>query len=609
MKPDKLDKLVRLHDEAARSAAGNGAEVRRYGISASPGIVVGKAFLKDSEYLVVHETSIGESDVENEIEKFRQSLKETRQELERVKRDIADRMGEDHARIFDAHLMILDDVLVVDDTISMIRDDRKNAAAAFQQVIDRVMVSFGEIDDEYLKDRYVDIKDVKRRVIRALLGRESGSAESPTEPSVIVAHDLSPSETAQLDRRMTLAYATDSGGRTSHTAILARSQGVPAVVGLEDLFTIVKNGDRLIVDGNTGCVVVNPTEETMEIYQGEIKRFKELEEQLLTLTGYPAVTLDGKEFKLCANLDLPEEVKTVPEYGGQGVGLFRTEYFFIAQEYLPSEDEQYKVYRSVAEAMGDKPVVIRTLDIGGDKIVGYLHRSAELNPFMGWRGIRFCLTRKDIFKTQLRAIYRATAHGNVKIMFPMIAQVEEVLEAKEICKEVMEELRRDRVRFNEKAELGIMIETPAAVAMADALAKEVAFFSLGTNDLIQYTLAVDRGNSKISHLYQNLHPGIIRFIRQTVDAAHKRDIHVSVCGEMCGDPLAVLMLIGMGVDELSCSPNQIPEIKKIIRSVTADECKALVKRVIRFRTTNEIEAAIEKFLQERSNSHNGGEQE
>ena len=574
-------------------------EIHKIGISAAPGIVIGKAFLKDSDILVAPQTRVDATQVDSEVERFQKALGDTKEELDRIKADIAEQMGEDHARIFDAHQMILDDVMVVDDTTKRIREELQNAAWAFQDTINRVMSSFGQIEDEYLKDRYVDINDVSRRVIRNLMGGKASAAGAPGEPVIIVAHELSPSDTAQLQRSMTLAFATDSGGRTSHTAILARSQGVPAVVGLENLFPLVNNGDTLVVDGNTGCVIVNPRPETLQDYEQEITRFKQLEEQLLTLTGYPAITLDNKEFELVANLDLPEEVDSVIEYGGQGIGLFRTEYFFISHDYLPAEEEQYQVYRGVVETMGDMPVVIRTLDIGGDKIVSYLHNSAELNPFMGWRGIRFCLTRKDIFKTQLRAIYRASAHGKIKIMFPMIAQLEEVLEAKEICAEVREELKAGGYAFDENVELGIMVETPSAVAIADALAREVSFFSIGTNDLIQYTLAVDRGNSKIAYLYQNLHPSIIRFLKMTVDAAHKRGIKVSICGEMCNDPLSVLVLIGLGVDQFSCSPNMMPEIKRIIRSVTLDECKALVKRVRRLRTTSEIENTIEAFLHAR----------
>jgi phosphotransferase system enzyme I (PtsI) len=574
-------------------------EVRKHGISASPGIVVGSAFLMDSEILVVPTIHVAQERVETEINRFNIALKATRNELHAIKSSLADQLGEDHAKIFDAHLLILDDIMVVEDTIKAVRNERLSAASAFQRVVSEVVSSFKEVQDEYLKDRYADILDVKKRVLRKLLGKKREGFDKPLTPSIVIAHDLAPGDTAQLDRNLALAYATDLGGRTSHTAILARSQGVPAVVGLENLFSNVQNGDTVIVDGNVGTVILNPTPDTIREYKKEIERFKKLEEQLLTLTGYPAITLDEKRVHLVANIDLPEEVDSVLSYGAEGIGLFRSEYFFIAQEDLPTEEEQYAIYRYVVQKMGNNPVIIRTLDIGGDKIVRYLHSSAELNPFMGWRGIRFCLTRKDIFKTQLRAIYRASAHGKVKIMFPMISQVEEVIKAKEICEEVRAELGQGRFHFDENAEIGIMIETPSAVAMADALAQEVSFFSVGTNDLIQYTLAVDRGNSKIAHLYQNLQPSIIRFLKMTVEAAHKGKITVGLCGEMCGDPLSVPILIGLGFDDLSCSPNMIPEVKKIIRSVTFDECKSLVKRTYRHRTVAGIEACVKDFLKGR----------
>ncbi len=571
-------------------------ELHLKGISASPGIVIGRIFLKGFEVLTVPVFKIPANKVQIEIEKFNSALQQTRKELIELKSRLAASMGEDHAKIFDAHMMILSDTLAIDDTVKMIESEKKNAAAAFQSVLISIVSSFKNIEDEYLKDRYTDIMDVKRRVLRKLLGKDKRSFEKPAEPSVIVAHDLSPGDTAQFERDLTLGYATDVGGRTSHTAILARSQGIPAVVGLERLSSVVENGDTLIIDGNCGMVVLNPSKATLALYRKEIERFGKLEEQLLTLTGYPAVTLDKRKIVLAANIDMPQELESVREHGGQGIGLFRTEYFFIAQEHLPTEEEQYRLYKQVLEEMDGKFVIIRTLDIGGDKIVRYLHNSAELNPFMGWRGIRFCLARKDIFKTQLRAIYRASTYGKVKIMFPMISQVEEVLRAKEICAEVRGELKRDRFKIDEEVPIGIMVETPSAVAAAEMLAKEAAFFSIGTNDLIQYTLAVDRGNSKISNLYQNLHPSIIRFIKSTVDEAHKRKIPVGICGEMCADPLSIVVLIGLQLDEFSCSPYVIPEAKKIIRSVTFDECKSLVKRLLQYSLVSEIEKCARDFL-------------
>ena len=571
-------------------------ELERRGISASPGIVIGTAFVRNGGRIRVSRRTVETAAVDAEVTRFDKALADTGREIRAFKSDIAGKMGDEHARIFDAHLLILDDAMLTQETRALIRTSRLNAAAAFETVIDRVIDSIGGIEDEYLKERTIDVRDVKKRVIQQLVGGGQRATHRPVEPSVIVAHDLSPSDTAQLDRHTVLAYVTDSGGRTSHTAIIARSQGVPAVVGLENLIDHVETGDTVIVDGNTGTVIVNPAASTVDVYRQEIARFRELEEQLLTLTGYPAQTLDGRAFALCANIDSPAEVESAVDHGGQGVGLFRTEYYFISQDYLPTEDEQYKVYRQVAEKMEGKPVVIRTLDIGGDKIAGYLHRSPELNPFLGWRGIRFCLTRKDIFKTQLRAIYRASAHGNVRIMFPMISQVEEIVRAKEICAEVREDLKRERYKFADDVPIGMMIETPSAVALADHFSREAAFFSIGTNDLIQYTMAVDRGNSKIAHLYQHLHPSILRLLRLTVEAARRRKIHVAVCGEMAGDPLAVPILVGLGIDEFSVSPNMIPEVKRIIRSVTFDSCRALVRRANGFRTTAEIEAEIEAYL-------------
>jgi phosphotransferase system enzyme I (PtsI) len=600
----------KLHsDERTADAGGDAAkdaarerkeELVRFGISAAPGIVIGPAFVIDTEEdLSVPRTRVAHDRVDDEVEKFKKALEITRGELAQIKANLADRMGDDHARIFDAHLMILDDVMVIEDTETLIRTEGYNAAWALKETISKVIAGFSNIGDEYLKERSVDILDVKRRVLRKLLGVEREKIPNPEEPSIIVAHQLSPSETAQLDRRVVLGFATDLGGRTSHTAILARSQGVAAVVGLEDTSPIIETGDTIILDGNCGTIIINPLDDTLAKYKVEIKQWKKFEAQLLTLTGYAAETLDHHKIELVANIDLPDEVQSALDYGAEGIGLFRTEYFFIAQDQLPTEEEQYKAYRTVVERMKGKPVTIRVLDIGGDKIAGYLHRSAELNPFMGWRGIRFLLTRKDIFKTQLRAIYRASGHGQVRLMFPLIVGIEEIRRAKEICAEVVEDLLRDRYRIDRDVKIGIMVETPSAVALAGALAKEADFFSIGTNDLIQYTMAVDRGNTKISYLYQHLHPSIVRFLRLIVVAAKKHGIPTAICGEMCADPLAAVVLLGLGVDEFSCSPNTMPEIKKIIRSVTYDECKTVVKRILHYSTTEKIEAHVEAFLKDR----------
>jgi phosphotransferase system enzyme I (PtsI) len=368
---------------------------------------------------------------------------------------------------------------------------------------------------------------------------------------------------------------------------------------LENLTTRIKTGDTVILDGNCGVLVANPLASTLREYKREIKRYKDFENQLLTLTGYPAETLDNHRIGLGANIDLADEVDAALQYGAEGIGLFRTEYFFIARDRLPTEEEQYNVYRSVVEKMAGKPVTIRVLDIGGDKIAGYLGGSPEANPYMGWRGIRFLLTRKDILKTQLRAIYRASAHGKVRIMLPLIVDLNEVRETREICSQIRAELTADRHRFDQEVPIGVMIETPAAVAMADILAKEADFFSIGTNDLIQYTMAVDRGNARISHLYQHLHPSVLRFLKMTADAGRRAGIPVAICGEMAVDPLSAIVLIGLQIDEFSCTPNTMPEVKKVIRSVTYDESKMLVKKILKLRTTESIEAKVRALLKER----------
>lgn len=574
-------------------------EMTLTGISAAPGIVIGPAFVLNAQTLSIPDVPIDPGDVDAELTRLRQALEATRGELTDIKARLAKQLGEDHAKIFDAHLLILDDVLVVDDTETLIREENHNAAWAFHKVITNVTSSFADIEDEYLKDRYADIVDVKKRVLHKLLGGHQQRFRSPTRPSVIIAHDLAPSETAVLDRKVALGYATALGGRTSHTAILARSHGVAAVVGLESLTPRIETGDTVILDGNVGVLIVNPLEETIEAYRLEIKRYKEFEEELLTLTGYPAETLDHRRVELFANIDLETEVQGALEYGAEGVGLFRTEYFFITKDHLPSEEEQYQVYRSVVERMDGKPVTIRLLDIGGDKIAGYLQGQPELNPFMGWRGIRFLLTRKDILKTQLRAIFRASAHGTVRILLPMIVALEEVQQTKKICEDIRADRLAGRFRFDPDVQIGVMIETPSAVALSGPLAREVDFFSIGTNDLIQYTMAVDRANSRIAYLYKHLHPSIVRFLKMTVDSARKAQIPVSLCGEMAVDPLATMVLVGLQLNELSCSPNMIPEVKKVIRSVTYDECKMLVKRIMKRATTEEIEADVRRVLKER----------
>ncbi len=571
-------------------------ETMFHGIPAAHGIAFGEAFVVSTEDIPISAEKIPNNQVEEEIKRFEKALEETEAELQKLRKRLEHDMGEDHAKILDSHSMILADEVARDETVKWIKEKKVNAAYAFSTVIDRVLTTFDSIEDEYLKERGEDIRDVKRRVVRNLMGQKAEDVAHLRRKAIVVAKNLTPSDTATLNKKYVLAFVTDMGGRTSHAAIIARSQGLPAVVGIDGFCQKVKPHDSLIVDGITGHVVLHPTPETVRIYKEAQERLLEMEKELLTLRDYPAVTLDGHTIELSGNVEIPGEVEEIISHGAKGIGLFRTEYFFITRKNLPSEEEQYRFYSDVVKRVSPDPVIVRTLDIGGDKIAQWVADTQEENPYMGWRGIRFTLSRKDIFRTQLRAIYRAAAHGNVRIMFPMVTVMEEVKSAKGICEEVKADLRSERYQISDNVEIGIMIETPSAVAIADKLAREVDFFSIGTNDLIQYTLAVDRGNSRISYLYNSLHPSILRLLRDTVIAAHKNDIWVGICGEMPGDVYGALVLIGLGLDEFSASSYLIPEIKKIIRSVTYDETRLLVRKALNMSTAGEVKQHLERFV-------------
>jgi len=579
----------------AHKAADN-KEMIFHGIPASPGIAFGEAFVVNVEDFPVTADRVPPDQIELEVQRFEAALQETEEELRKLHKRLEDEMGVEHAKILDSHRMILTDEVICKDTIRHIKKHKVNAAYAFTTVLDNVLTTFDQIEDQYLKERAEDIRDVKRRVVRNLLGQKVEGLSNLRKQAVVVAKNLTPSDTAVLERKYVLAFVTDTGGSTSHAAIIARSLGIPAVVGLENLSHNVKPYDRLIIDGISGQVVVHPTPETERMFKEAGIKFREMEKELLTLRDYPAVTLDGHTIELSGNIEIADEVDDVVGHGAKGVGLFRTEYFFITRNSLPSEEEQYRYYRSVVKKLAPDPVLFRTLDVGGDKIAKWAPNVQEANPFMGWRGIRFTLSRKDIFRTQLRAIFRTAAHGNVRIMFPMISVMEEVLQAKEICEEVKADLKRERYQIGENVEIGIMIETPSAVAIADMLAREVDFFSIGTNDLIQYSLAVDRGNSRISYLYNDLHPSILRFIRDTVGAAHKEGIWVGICGEMPGSVYGTLLALGLGLDEISAGSYLIPEIKKIIRSVTFGEVKSLVRKVLKLSTAEEVKQFLDKYI-------------
>ena len=561
------------------------------GIPASPGIAIGRAYIYKKE-IVVAERKIEEGQVEEELRRFRAALEASRRQLLRIKEKTSRDLGEKEAEIFQAQLMMLEDPMFVDEVENKIKCG-KNAEAAVNEVVKNLVSTFSAIKDEYLKERALDIQDVGERVIKNLLGYED--TPELTQKAVVIAKNLTPSDTARMKR--VLGFATEIGGTTSHTAIIARQYGIPAVVGVANLTEKVRPGELVIVDGNKGLVIVQPDKKTANQYIKIGMEIKRRSEQLKKFACLPAVTADGRRIEVAANIGNLNEVKLAHKYGAEGIGLLRTEFLYLDRTTPPSEEEQFKVYSQIARSLGGKPVIVRTLDIGGDKPLPYLKMPKELNPFLGWRGIRISLEEPDIFKEQLRAILRASVYGNLKIMFPMISTLEEVKTAKNILNEAKEELRSRSIPFKEDIEVGIMIETPSAALMADALAREVDFFSIGTNDLTQYTLAVDRTNQKISGLYDALHPAVIRLINNTVKAAHKKGKWTGICGELASDPEAVPILIGLSLDELSVNPPSIPNVKKLIRSISYNDAEQLAKKAIKMTDAKEVRNLVKAFMQ------------
>jgi phosphotransferase system enzyme I (PtsI) len=502
-------------------------------------------------------------------------------------------MDEEYAKIFEAHLLVLEDPFFIVEVTRKIREELVNVEYALWEVLQGITKDFSSLSDDYIRERAIDIYDVGRRILQNLMKSKKVSSIDLQEDVIVVAHNLTPSDTAQMHKKRVIGFATDVGGRTSHTAILARALEIPAVVGLEDVTSLIRRGDTLIVDGNQGRVIINPDAATLRKYQEMKQEYESFVSELDELRDLPAVTKDGYRIELSSNIEIPEEIELIKKHGADGIGLYRTEFLYLDRDGFPSEEEQMEAYSRVASAMKPLPVIIRTLDLGGDKFSG-LTASPELNPFLGLRAIRFCLDRVDVFKQQLRAILRASVYGNLKIMFPMISGVEELRQAKRTLEEVKSELRDKGIPFNEEMEVGIMIEIPSAAISADILAKEVDFFSIGTNDLIQYALAVDRGNEKVAYLYDPLHPGVLRLIRQTIEAAHREGKWVGMCGEMAGDPLFSMILIGLGLDEFSVSGVAIPEIKEIIRSIDLVEARALAREALKLTSSEEIRNIVSK---------------
>lgn len=564
------------------------------GIPVSQGVSRSRVVVLDRMRIDPAKWGILESDLAGEEDRLQTSLVETRRQILAVQERLREAMGVKEAQIFDAHLLVLEDPMLIEEATRFIREDLVTAEFAFHEASEKYAEALSKVDDAYLSERAADIRDVAQRVLADLMGQAPCTGLTDlTEPCVVVAHDLTPSDTAMMDPAMVLGFVTEVGSRTSHTAILARSLRIPAVLGLDKAISELHTGESVLLDGFNGFVVIDPSEQTLFEYGQLVDRQTSIEESLEVIHDDAAETRDGHRIILSANIERAADVEGVLQCGATGVGLFRTEFLFINRSDLPGEEEQFAAYCKVTESLAPDPVIIRTLDLGGDKLLSHVNVAAEMNPFLGWRAIRLCLQEKDLFRTQLRAILRASVFGNLKIMYPMISGVEELEAANVLLDECREQLRDEGVAFAEDVEIGIMIETPSAAMIADSLAKRVKFFSIGSNDLIQYALAVDRLNEKIAHLYEPTHPGILRLIKATVDAGQAHGIWTGICGEMAGDLAAVPLLLGLGVSELSVTPSMVPRVKMLIRSIEMSEARKLAEFALNSDSPKEILARAE----------------
>ena len=570
------------------------------GIPASPGIVFGKALVLKEEKIVLDTQKISEDQVETEVARFYAGREAAVEQLNSIHQRALKSLGEEKAAIFEGHLMILEDEELEEEIIDYLRSNKVNASVAASKIIDQQVEMLSEIDDEYLKERAGDIRDIGNRLIKNILGMHIVDLGDITEESILVAYDLTPSETAQLNLEKVLGFITDIGGRTSHTSIMARSLELPAIVGTNDVTARVNTGDYLILDAVNNRVYVNPTQAEIDELKTLEAKLAEEKAELAKLKDLPAVTLDGHKVEVVANIGTIRDCEGAHRNGAEGVGLYRTEFLFMDRDQLPSEEEQFIAYKEVVEAMEGRLVVLRTMDIGGDKELPYLNLPKEMNPFLGWRAVRIALDRREILHAQLRAVLRASAFGKLAVMFPMIISVEEIRELKSVLETLKAELRAEGKAFDENIQVGVMVETPSAAVNAKFLAKEVDFFSIGTNDLTQYTLAVDRGNELISHLYNPMSPSVLGLIKQVIDASHAEGKWTGMCGELAGDERATLLLLGMGLDEFSMSAISVPRIKKLIRHVNYQEVKALADEALQKPTAAEIEQLIQAFLAEKS---------
>lgn len=570
------------------------------GIPASPGIVFGKALVLKEEKIVLDMQKIKDSQVDEEIARFYAGREAAVEQLNSIKERAYQSLGEEKAAIFEGHLMILEDEELEEEIIDYLRSNHVNAAVAANVVIDQQVAILSEIDDEYLKERAGDIRDIGNRLIKNILGMHIVDLGEINEEAILVAYDLTPSETAQLNLDKVLGFVTDIGGRTSHTSIMARSLELPAIVGTNNVTELVNTGDFLILDALNNVVYVNPSQEEIQRLKALQAKLADEKAELAKLKDLPALTLDGHRVDVVANIGTIRDIEGADRNGAEGVGLYRTEFLFMDRDQLPTEEEQFIAYKDVVEAMNGNLVILRTMDIGGDKELPYLDLPKEMNPFLGWRAIRIALDRREILNAQLRAVLRASAYGKLAVMFPMIISVEEIRELKSVIEELKVELRNEGKAFDENIQIGVMVETPSAAVNAKFLAKEVDFFSIGTNDLTQYTLAVDRGNELISHLYNPMSPSVLNLIKQVIDASHAEGKWTGMCGELAGDERATVLLLGMGLDEFSMSAISVPRIKKLIRNVNYQDAKLLAEKALQQPTAAEIERLVIDFLAEKA---------
>ncbi|PTG56096.1 phosphoenolpyruvate--protein phosphotransferase [Staphylococcus chromogenes] len=563
------------------------------GIAASDGVAIAKAYMLIEPDLSFNETTT--NDTEAEVLKFNEALKNSKIELTKIRNNAEEQLGPDKAAIFDAHLLVLDDPELIQPIESKIRDEKASAPHALTEVTQNFITIFESMDNEYMKERAADIRDVSKRVLAHILGVELPNPSIIDESVVIIGHDLTPSDTAQLNKQYVQGFVTNIGGRTSHSAIMSRSLEIPAVVGTKAITSQVKQGDMIIVDGLTGNVIIDPSEDEVKAYQHKRQSFFADREELKKLRDEPSKTADGQHVELAANIGTPNDLEGVKDNGAEGIGLYRTEFLYMGRDTMPSEEEQFEAYKKVLEEMKDKRVVVRTLDIGGDKELPYLNLPKEMNPFLGYRAIRLCLDQTEIFRPQLRALLRASTYGKLNIMFPMVATVQEFRDAKALLLEEKANLESEGVKVSDDIELGIMVEIPSTAALADVFAKEVDFFSIGTNDLIQYTMAADRMSERVSYLYQPYNPAILRLVKQVIEASHKEGKWTGMCGEMAGDETAIPLLLGLGLDEFSMSATSILKARRQIKNLSQTEMQHLADKAIQCSTVDEVVELVRAY--------------